>query len=66
MAGAFLVMSFGVRALDKEDVDPAFMSKLAKISTTEIISSKVFFILKLSVRFLYSFFFPIFLVVTLR
>ncbi|XP_008462510.1 protein SHOOT GRAVITROPISM 6 isoform X1 [Cucumis melo] len=40
MAGAFLVMSFGVRALDKEDVDPAFMSKLAKISTTEIISSK--------------------------
>ena len=45
MAGAFLVMSFGVRALDEEDVDPAFMSKLAKISTTEIISSKVFFIL---------------------
>lgn len=43
MAGAFLVMSFGVRALEKEDVDPAFMSKLAKISTTEIISSKVFF-----------------------
>ncbi|XP_022143882.1 protein SHOOT GRAVITROPISM 6 [Momordica charantia] len=40
MAGAFLVMSFGVRALEKEDVDPAFMSKLAKISTTEIISSK--------------------------
>ncbi|XP_061352593.1 protein SHOOT GRAVITROPISM 6 isoform X2 [Gastrolobium bilobum] len=42
MAGVFQVMAFGVRALDKRDVDSAFMSKLAKIATAEIISSKEF------------------------
>ncbi|CAL0309908.1 unnamed protein product [Lupinus luteus] len=40
MAGVFQVMAFGVRALDKRDVDPAFMAKLAKIATAEMISSK--------------------------
>ncbi|KAF5473711.1 hypothetical protein F2P56_005682 [Juglans regia] len=40
MAGVFQVMSFGVRALDKKDVDPLFMAKLAKIATAEMISSK--------------------------
>ncbi|TKY62093.1 SHOOT GRAVITROPISM 6 protein [Spatholobus suberectus] len=40
MAGVFQVMAFGVRALDKRDVDSAFMAKLAKIATAEMISSK--------------------------
>lgn len=30
-----------IRALDKGDVDPAFMMKLAKIATAEVISTKV-------------------------
>ncbi|MED6125911.1 Protein SHOOT GRAVITROPISM 6, partial [Stylosanthes scabra] len=42
MSGVFKVMSFGVQALDKNDVDPAFMAKLAKIATAELISSKEF------------------------
>lgn len=42
MAGIFQVMAFGVQALQKKDVDPPFMSKLAKIATAEMISSKVF------------------------
>lgn len=41
MAGIFQVMAFGVQALDERDVDPAFMAKLAKIATAELISSKV-------------------------
>lgn len=41
MAGVFQVMSYGVGALDNKDVDPPFMTKLAKIATAEIISSKV-------------------------
>ncbi|PRQ43676.1 putative condensin complex subunit 1 [Rosa chinensis] len=40
MAGLFQVMSYGVGALDKNDVDSVFMTKLAKIATAEIISSK--------------------------
>uniref|UniRef100_A0A7C9CZG9 MROH2B-like N-terminal HEAT-repeats domain-containing protein n=1 Tax=Opuntia streptacantha TaxID=393608 RepID=A0A7C9CZG9_OPUST len=40
MAGLFKVMAFAVRALDKGDADVAFMSKLAKIATAEMISSK--------------------------
>ncbi|XP_020212119.1 protein SHOOT GRAVITROPISM 6 isoform X1 [Cajanus cajan] len=40
MAGVFQVMAFGVRALDNRDVDSAFMAKLAKIATAEMISSK--------------------------
>ncbi|PQQ21438.1 hypothetical protein Pyn_04605 [Prunus yedoensis var. nudiflora] len=38
MAGVFQVMAYRVRALDKDD--PLFMSKIAKIATTETISSK--------------------------
>ncbi|XP_048320811.1 protein SHOOT GRAVITROPISM 6 isoform X2 [Ziziphus jujuba] len=40
MAGVFQVMAFGVQALHKNDVDPPFMTKLAKIATAEMISSK--------------------------
>ncbi|KAL5740899.1 hypothetical protein ACOSQ2_030079 [Xanthoceras sorbifolium] len=40
MAGIFQVMAIGVLALDKSDIDPAFMAKLAKIATAEMISSK--------------------------
>ncbi|GLT92277.1 hypothetical protein SLE2022_101210 [Rubroshorea leprosula] len=40
MAGVFQVMAFAVRSLDKKDIDPAYMGRLAKIATTEIISSK--------------------------
>ncbi|GMI71181.1 SHOOT GRAVITROPISM 6 [Hibiscus trionum] len=40
MAGVFQVMAFGVRALDKKDIDASYIAKLAKIATSEIISSK--------------------------
>lgn len=40
MAGVFQVMAFAVRSLDVHDIDPFYMGKLAKIGTTEIISSK--------------------------
>uniref|UniRef100_A0A7N0TTV8 SGR6 n=2 Tax=Kalanchoe fedtschenkoi TaxID=63787 RepID=A0A7N0TTV8_KALFE len=40
MSGVFQVMAFAVGAMDKEDVDPAYMLKLAKIATAEMISSK--------------------------
>ncbi|KAH9723107.1 protein SHOOT GRAVITROPISM 6 [Citrus sinensis] len=40
MAGIFQVMAFAVRALDEKDIDPAFMSKLSRIATAEMISSK--------------------------
>ncbi|KNA12653.1 hypothetical protein SOVF_123030 isoform A [Spinacia oleracea] len=40
MAGLFQVMAFGVRALDKEDADHTYMSKLLKVATSEMISSK--------------------------
>ncbi|XP_022747825.1 protein SHOOT GRAVITROPISM 6-like isoform X4 [Durio zibethinus] len=40
MAGVFQVMTFGVRALDKKDIDASYIGKLAKIATAEIISSK--------------------------
>jgi hypothetical protein len=43
MAGVFQVMAFGVRALDKNNVDPTFVAKFAKIATAEMISSKVRF-----------------------
>jgi hypothetical protein len=49
MAGVFRVMAFGVRALDKKDVDPLFMVKLAKIATAEMISSKVCFFAQFSI-----------------
>ncbi|KAH0471150.1 hypothetical protein IEQ34_000873 [Dendrobium chrysotoxum] len=40
MAGVFTVMACAARAMDKRDVDPALMTKLAKIATAEIITSK--------------------------
>ncbi|RVW47967.1 Protein SHOOT GRAVITROPISM 6 [Vitis vinifera] len=40
MSGLFQVMASAVRALEKRDVDPPFMAKLAKIATAEMISSK--------------------------
>lgn len=40
MAGLFQVMAFGVSALNQKDIDEAYMGKLAKIATSEIISSK--------------------------
>ncbi|XP_015574858.1 protein SHOOT GRAVITROPISM 6 isoform X1 [Ricinus communis] len=40
MAGVFQVMAIGVKALDKRYVDPSYMAKLAKIATSEMISSK--------------------------
>lgn len=45
MAGVFQVMAFAVRALDEKDIDPAFMSKLSRIATAEMISSKVLYII---------------------
>lgn len=45
MAGIFQVMAFAVRALDEKDIDPAFMSKLSRIATAEMISSKVLYII---------------------
>lgn len=41
MAGVFQVMAFAVSAMDKRDADPHLMSKLAKIATSEMITSKV-------------------------
>nr|XP_018685666.1 PREDICTED: protein SHOOT GRAVITROPISM 6 [Musa acuminata subsp. malaccensis] len=40
MAGVFLVMAGAVRAMDPKDVDSTYMAKLAKIATSEIITSK--------------------------
>ncbi|CAA0829709.1 Protein SHOOT GRAVITROPISM 6 [Striga hermonthica] len=40
IAGLFQVMSMAIRALDKDDVDPQYMAKLAKIAVAEIISTK--------------------------
>lgn len=40
MAGIFQVMSVGIQVMSTPDIDPVFMSKLAKIATAEMISSK--------------------------
>ncbi|KAJ8499621.1 hypothetical protein OPV22_010173 [Ensete ventricosum] len=40
MAGVFLVMAGAVRAMDRKDVDSTYMARLAKIATSEIITSK--------------------------
>ncbi|KAF6167742.1 hypothetical protein GIB67_017237 [Kingdonia uniflora] len=40
MAGAFQVMAIAVRNIKARDVDPPFLAKLAKIATSEIISTK--------------------------
>ncbi|XP_071908326.1 protein SHOOT GRAVITROPISM 6-like isoform X2 [Coffea arabica] len=42
IGGLFQVMSVAIRALDKQDVDPPYMTKLAKIATAEMITSKEF------------------------
>lgn len=38
--GLFQVMSASIRALDKQQIDPPYMLKLAKIATAELISTK--------------------------
>ncbi|CAK9157686.1 unnamed protein product [Ilex paraguariensis] len=40
MAAVFQVMSGAIRGLDKREVDPDYMAKIAKIATSEVISSK--------------------------
>ncbi|KAJ8532794.1 hypothetical protein K7X08_015683 [Anisodus acutangulus] len=40
IAGLFQVMSVAIQALDKGDVDPNYLGKLAKIATSEVISTK--------------------------
>ncbi|MQL94827.1 hypothetical protein Taro_027488, partial [Colocasia esculenta] len=40
MAGAFSVMASAVRAMEKKDVDETFIMSLAKIATSEMITSK--------------------------
>ncbi|KAI4319538.1 hypothetical protein MLD38_033124 [Melastoma candidum] len=40
MAGAFQVMSVAVSAINSTEVDSAFLLKLAKVATAEIVSSK--------------------------
>ncbi|XP_042457072.1 protein SHOOT GRAVITROPISM 6-like isoform X6 [Zingiber officinale] len=42
MAGVFLVMARAVRAMEQKDVDSTYMVKLAKIATSEMITSKDF------------------------
>ncbi|KAG6524380.1 hypothetical protein ZIOFF_014289 [Zingiber officinale] len=42
MAGVFLVMACAVRAMEQKDVDSTYMVKLAKIATSEMITSKDF------------------------
>lgn len=44
MAGVFDVMACAVRSMDREDVDPAFMDRLAKMVTAEMVTSKVTFL----------------------
>lgn len=34
-------MSFAIRALEQDDVDPSYMTRIAKLVTSEMISSKV-------------------------
>ena len=41
IAGLFQVMSVAIQALDKGDVDHNYLAKLAKIATSEVISTKV-------------------------
>lgn len=40
VAGVFNAMAFAVHAMDGKDVDPPLMTKLAKIATAEMITSK--------------------------
>lgn len=41
MTGLFEVMSVAIRELDKDDVEPQYMAKVAKIAMTELVSTKV-------------------------
>lgn len=41
LAGVFSVMACAVRAMDQKNVEPTYMTKLAKIATAEIVTSKV-------------------------
>lgn len=41
VAGVFQVMAFAVQAIEKKDLEPSLMSKLAKFATSEMITSKV-------------------------
>lgn len=52
MAGVFQVMAFGIRSLDKSQVDDSFMTKLAKIATAEMISSKVICVFKQEITYI--------------
>ncbi|WOH06122.1 hypothetical protein DCAR_0625545 [Daucus carota subsp. sativus] len=40
ISGVYQVMSFAIRALNKDDVDPSYMTRIAKLVTSELISSK--------------------------
>lgn len=42
ISGIFQVMSFAIRALYQEEVDPSYLAKIAKLVTSEMISSKEF------------------------
>nr|CAD1836020.1 unnamed protein product [Ananas comosus var. bracteatus] len=42
LAGVFSVMACAVRAMDQKNVEPTYMTKLAKIATAEIVTSKDF------------------------
>lgn len=41
LTGVFLVMTSAVRVMDQKDADSTYLGKLAKIATSEIITSKV-------------------------
>jgi hypothetical protein len=41
LTGVFLVMASAVRVMDQKDADSTYLGKLAKIATSEIITSKV-------------------------
>ncbi|XP_074355121.1 protein SHOOT GRAVITROPISM 6 isoform X2 [Apium graveolens] len=42
ISGVYQVMSFAIRALEQDDVDPSYLTRIAKLVTSEIISSKEF------------------------
>ncbi|KAI5680712.1 hypothetical protein M9H77_01939 [Catharanthus roseus] len=42
ISGLFQVMSVAIRSLDEKDIDSTYMTKLAKIASAEMISSKEF------------------------
>ena len=54
IAGVFKVMSISISALEEGEVDTAYTTKLAKLATAEIISSKVILGLVFSVLLIWS------------